>query len=267
MITGLRASIVCSWNVETANPGWYGGSKHKRESDDGWVPTAWTFYDQLQSEQGSAYSKERSGPLHWENLADARMCAATQRAAEKIQRNAVPLSSDECLRYWVELLAVTVSPYDTDEDIRENCDARFKGFSGNSYIQVQRTIESVLGAAFDSVDRFIGVNFGTPPPITNWPKTGGFTSNDLGHGLNGASGETPTNWRRGPWTSPRCRILIRIKRGALSPARQPHMMNVVLRETLERLLPVWVTWQWSYAGDFILDQSQLDVNALSPPEE
>lgn len=266
-ITGARGSVVCSWNAETSDPGWYGGSSSKRDSAEGAIPTAWAFYEMLQHGQGSAYSKDREGLLHAENLADARMGASVFRCTEKLHKNSLPSASDEGLQYWTELLGVTVSVSDTDEDIRENCSARYKGFDGNSYIQVQRTLESLLGSALSEVKRFIGESLTEPPPVTEWKVSGGRTENDLGHGLNESSGETATNWRTGPFTSARCRLLIEIVKGGLSARNERNTLNVVMRELLDRLMPAWSSWQWGYATGFPLDVSNLDVTALSPPED
>lgn len=266
IIGGTRGTVLCSWNAQTASPEWYGGSVNKEDCDEGEIPYAAVFYKTLQDAQGSAYSKALSGPLHWENLADARVAAAMYRCAEKLQKNASPSRADEGLYYWTEVLGVSVSPYDTDEDIREKCSARYKGFSGNSFIEVTNVVQGMLNDALSSIKRFIGLSFGEWPEETRWVKNPGPTYLDLGRGYNETGDHPGETWRRGAWYSDRSRLLIEVVRGALPERIENTRLNIDMRDSLQRMLPSWTTWQWAYEGGFVLDKSKLDVSALAPEE-
>lgn len=268
MTTLTEGSLLVPWNAAASDPARYGGTSGKRSSVEGERPYAHGFYRMLQGAQGSAYSKEMRGLLHVENLADARQLAAAMRAAEKLQRNSLPSSSDESLGYWAEVLGVVARIGETDASVRDKAAAKFRGQIGNDTANVDAVLRALLGSLFVRTRRQKGVDLDNPPLRTFWPGVNpGPTSFSLrDESIGPADDANPFDARvnanpEGAWYSDRARLLIELKRGLKPDDEVSRIMNVDARAILDSLLAAWADWQWCFEGGFVLGNNALGASA------
>jgi hypothetical protein len=233
--------------------GEYGAAQDKTNSKtEGGVPYAWVFYLEMRGARGSAYSQDTSGLVHAENLAIARSEQARWRAADKVLFNAVPLTSDERLELWREKLGVEQFPEDSRHDLRLRCATKYKAALGPTETNVDQACADLLGSAFVRNWRSVGVDLATPPSITYWP---GVNPGPAAFSLGG-----------GAWLSERSHLTVEVQRpSTMSLADFLTLMNVHLFHLLDRLLPMWSTFNWAIGVEdgFLLDISQLDFTGMN----
>jgi hypothetical protein len=238
--------------------GHYGGALDKLNSPtEGRSPYAWAFYKELRGARGSAYRTVYEGVtqglVHSENVAAARSEAARWRASDKIANNALPLTSDETLGSWLQILAVEVYPDDTIHDIRQRCAAKYQAAVGPIARYVDEAVEKLLGPAFVRTWRFDGVDLATPPAPTFWPV---INPGPAAYSLGG-----------GAWLSARCHFVVEVQQpSGTTQQAYLELLNVHLFQLLDQTLPAWATFNWAEnlsSGGFLLDISKLDFTGLT----
>lgn len=247
---------------EDIHPDRWGATEHKEDDPiEGSIPYAWSFYQALQSAQGKALSKARSGYLHAENLAEARQLAALFRGGEKLQHNAFPRRSDESLQTWVNDMAIRVYHDDTNDDVRAKVYARFLAWAGNSPTHMDAAIATLLGPAFVKVLRFTSDSLDEPTLRTYWPGVNpGPTTFDLGTN----DGDVREHHAPGAWYSDHSRILVVVDEHAPVPRKKLlRLLNVDLGELLSRRLPATTSWAWAFSETFQLDISSVGTSAVA----
>ena len=237
--------------------GHYGGALDKLNSPtEGAAPYAWAFYRELRAARGSAYRTVyeggKTGLVHSENLAAARSEAARWRASDKLQNNALPLTSDERLGAWREILAVETYPGDTVHELRQRCAAKYQAAIGPTIRVVDEAVKKLLDTVFVRSWRFDGVDLATPPTPTFWP---GINPGPAIYSLGG-----------GAWFSARCHFVVEVQQPAgMLQQTYLELLNVHLFRLLDQMLPAWATFNWAEglsSGGFILDVSDLEFTGM-----
>ena len=230
----------------------YGGDTEKRENvTESVAPYAAQWWRELRAARGSAYSKNQYTLVDFENVAVARMMAACfSRNAEKLTANATPAHADEKLDYWAQVLAIPRQPSDPRWVIRKACAAHFKLATAPTVTEIETQISELLGDAFVAIHTFEGTDLDNPPNPTYWPA-----------GIHG-----PTNYSIGgaTWLTRRSHIRVEVQQPTgMSLAEFLQLMEVQLHQLLDRILPAWVTWNWSAGSDgFRVGVDRIGVDAL-----
>ena len=240
-----------TWARET-RPSLYGGEPDKTHSIEATHPYAWTVYLELMGARGSAYSKQKRGAVHVENIAIARHKGALYRLAEKFKANSLPGTSHERLQYWVHVLKVIAAPTDEASDVRARCAARYQAAIGPSRLAVDKALRTLLGDTFVRTWHNEGDELAVPPEPTHWPVVSpGLASYNLGDEV-----------AHGPWLSARQHLLVEVVVPQGIPARTfLSTMHVQLFALLDAMLPSTWTFNWAVglSGDgFELDLSDMD---------
>ena len=238
--------------------GHYGGALDKHDSrTEGRVPYAWVFYIELRAARGSTYSAlvDKQGLVHAECLAFARSEAGRLRAANKVRFSAVPATSGDKLDSWVIRLGVDVYPDDTRHDVRARCIAHFQAAAGPTQRNVDESVEELLGdAVFVRAWRQEGTDLASPPAQTYWP-------NPTGDPLVATYKLTDETW-----LSERAHYVVEVEQPAtMSLTEYRRLLDVKLYALLDRMLPVWATFDWAedLSGDgFTLDLADLDYTGI-----
>ena len=240
--------------------GHYGAVADKTNSQtEARVPYAWVFYREMRAARGSAYrtvySGQKTGFVHSENVALARSEAARWRAADKLANNSLPVTSDERLPAWREILDVDQSPDDTMHDVRLRCASRYRAGTGCSERAVDEAIETLLGDVFVRCWRFDGSDLANPPYVT-YPLFSPYTTGPGIYNLGSTA-----------WLSFRCHLLVEVQKPpTMTQQAFLELMNVHLFSLLDRLLPVWATFDWATnvsTTGFLLDISDMDFDGLT----
>lgn len=243
--------IFGEWGT-SRNIGDYGGDPQKRNnSTEATIPYAAQWWREMHAARGSAYTKAPFTLVDFENLAIARMMSACfSRNAEKLAANATPAHADERLDYWVNVLGVPHSINDPKWLLRERCAAHFEGAVAPTVANVTSALQTLLGPTFIALHTFEGTDLDTPPDPTYWPG-----------GLHG-----PTSYSIGgdTWMSRRCHLRIEVEQQTgTSIAEFLQLMNVQMFQLLDRMLPAWVTWNWSQGSDgFRVGVDEIGIDAL-----
>lgn len=246
---------------QSAEIGDYGGATDKTDSGtEGAVPYAWTWYRELQSMRGSAYTKERGTLVHCENLAIARSEAARTRTAEKLYKNSVPNTADEKLSSWIKILAVHTRADEPTWKIRQRCAAKFRAVREPTNTNIDAAVSELLGEAYVQTWRQVGSALTSPPTVTYWP---GINPGPAAYAIS-----LDTTGTAAPWLSERCHFTIEVERPAnMDLAEFLYLMNVQLFDLLDRVAPAWATFDWALgplSAGFLLDVSELDYTGLMP---
>jgi len=234
----------------------YGGAPDKADDPtEGRTSYAWTWYQTIRSMRGDAYRPERTGLVHAENLALARMFADVTRCADKLANNRFPATSDEKLAYWVEVLRIGLRDDDQDHDIRLRAAAKFQAAVGPTIVNEDTAIERLLGRHYIRSFRQEGVDIATPPTQTFWP---GIHPGVPTYALNAGAGSA--------WLSERCHLVVSVDQLQLTDGDFLQLMNVDLFGLLDPLLPSYASFNWGIdvASGFALDVSKLDFGAVIP---
>ena len=247
----------------TGKPAWsrdgsigdYGGATDKRASDtEADTPYAYAVYKSLQSPRGSAYSQETSGTLvHCENLSLARTLSAVwYRGPEKLRANMTPGRSDERLEYWATVLGIPFGPNDQRWQVRQRCAAHYQATRGPTLQNVTDAVTALLGDAFVSITTTVGSDLATPPDVTYWP------------GIN--AGPSTYSLGGGAWLSTRCHMVVNVSQpSGMSDGEFLQLTNVQLFQLLDRMLPIWATFNWSTNATygFLVGVSRIGFDGLA----
>lgn len=209
------------------------------------------WFVELQAMRGSAYSTS-SGNVDAENFAIARQLGALSRAAEKLEANSMPGTSDEKLEAWIEILGIPVRLTDQRWQIRQRAEAKMRAAASNALPgDIDSAIQDLVGSAFVACHRYIGTALSSPPANTYWPVVNpGAASDSLGGGA---------------WRSSRYYYWVEVTQPAsANDGDFLRLMNIDLFELLDQRLPAHMTFSWATSDGFILDVSQLDFAAFGP---
>lgn len=236
-----------SWDWENSNVDDYGGFPIKFDHDrESRAPHAYGLYRLIQGALGSLYSKEKSGLLHAENLADARAFTAALRTAEKLEHNSFPSRSDDALSYWVNILGVNPGPLDSDDDIRRKCQAKYQSFNGNDAVNVQTAVATMLGDAFVAVHRNGQTPLDEPSVHTYWP---GVNPGPVIYDLDGT----------GAWLSDNAHLLVEYDvTTAIDKQQLARTVRTDLPELLDDMLPAWSTFEAAENQCFTIGDTGLE---------
>ncbi len=237
---------------QRAEIGAYGGSTDKHDVRTEVIPYSWGWYLAIQGGRGSAYSKSRGTLVHAENIALARAEAARTRAAERMTCNAQPLTADERLEYWAQVLAVHRRENEPRWRLRLRCAAKYQTVLGPSPANVDAALQTLLGTAYVKSWRQVGASLAVPPTQTFWP---GVNPGPVAYNLGG-----------GTWLSERSNLVVEVQRPAgMTDSDLAYLLNVQMFELLDRTLPAYMTFNWGFGvtSGFVLDVSKLDFNGLA----
>jgi hypothetical protein len=230
--------------------GSYDGATDKADSlTEGDSSYCYDWFVELQAMRGSAYSMSL-GNVDAENFAMARQFGALNRAAEKLEANSLPGTSDEKLENWVKILGVSTRASDQRWQIRQRCEAKFKAAASESLpTDIDAAIRDLLGDSFVEIHRTTGADLDNPPPGTRWPSVDpGTDSYSLGGGA---------------WFSERSFLWIEVVQPiGLAGSEFSRMMDVDLFELLDLRLPAHMTFNWATSDGFLVGISQLGFAAL-----
>jgi hypothetical protein len=250
---------VTLWGSESAKISDYDGALDKTDSEtEGDTPYAWIWYRDYTAMIGSLPTASTSTIVHAQKLALARHEAAKTRAVERAIANSLPATADEAIYAWAEVLKVPVGPNDRRHDIRVNCAAKFAATRGPTMTATDAALEQLLGSMFVQTHRTIGASLSVPPTQTFWP---GGTPGDPAASLGGAT-----------WQSERAHLAVQLIYPQAGDVEEfLRKANVTLFQHMDRVLPIWATYNWaSWSGDtlgFYLDgvnDSHLDFTGLTP---
>lgn len=227
----------------------YGGSLDKENCQTERTPYAAQFYRLIQDTQGSAYSKELSGLNHVRNLAKARHYGWAQRIIEKWRNEQTPSTSSAKLDDWCALLKVGKRASDSDAERRARATAAYRALNGATVTNVDDAISALLGSWYVKTWRNWN-NSMTEATVTYGPSAAGPSQWDLGGGV---------------WASEHAHLVIE----TLEPTDAERgefltLVNVDLRQMLDRMLPDHMTWEWAtnVADGFRLDLGHLDYEGM-----
>ncbi len=230
----------------------YGGDTAKRNNKtESVVPYAAQWWREMHAARGSAYTTAPYTLVDFENLAIARMMSACfSRNAEKLTANAVPAHADERLGYWVNVLNVPSAPSDPKWLVRQRCEAHYEAALAPTVSAVASALSRLLGDTFVAVHTYEGDDLDSPPNPTYW--------------LGGLHGPTDHSIGGPTWLSRRCHLRIEVQQppGVTLPEFL-QLMDVQMFQLLDRMLPSWVTWNWSEGSDgFRVGVDRIGIDAL-----
>jgi hypothetical protein len=238
--------------------GHYGGALDKHDSTtEGRAPYAWWWYRELRAAKGSTFRSlhDMQGLVHAETLAFARGEAAKSRAADKLALSSTPSTSGDKLDSWVDRLAVPVHPEDTRHDVRTSCIAKYRAVTGPTRRVVDEAVSELLGDVLVRTWRQEGSDLDSPPPQTYWPNP---TADPLV--LTYAITDEA-------WLTERCHYVVEtIRPAGMSLTTYRRLLDVQLYQLLDRMLPVWATFNWAEGlsdSGFSLDLDELDYTGLT----
>jgi hypothetical protein len=228
----------------------YGAADNKADVSEELVPYAWTWYLEFEGMLGSGFSHARTGYVHAQKLALARLFGAgLQRSLERLACNFNPGTSDDTLERWAEIFRVDHGPSVPKWEIRQDCTARVLLLAGITPEAVNAAVETVLGSLFVEMHRYVDNDLTDPPEGTHWP--GG----DPGTASNGLCGYQ--------WSSPRAYVWAEtIFPNSVLHAEFHRLVNVRLSRLFDIALPAHANFGWATGDGFILDYSSLDYDAL-----
>lgn len=247
----ITITIYGDWG-EQRNIGDYAGDLEKTDcSSEALIPYAAQWYQAIRSARGSAYTKRPLTVVDFENLAIARMMAGSfSRTSEKLVANSLPAHADEKLDYWVEVLGVPAKPDDPPWVLRQRCAAHYQAALGPTLEAVSTALGNLLGQAFVQIHVHEGTDLDNEPVPTYWPA--------------GTRGEAVYSIGGPTWLSRRAHLRIEVQQPpgvTLSDFLQ--LMNVQMFQLLDRMLPAWVTWNWSEGSDgFRVNVDRIGIDAL-----
>lgn len=231
--------------------GLYGGDLEKTDCATETIPYAAQWYREIRATRGSAYTKQPLTIVDFENVAIARMMAASfSRNSEKLVANSLPSGADEKLEYWAEVLAIPRKPDDPHWLVRQRAATHYRAAIGPTLENVTSALEALLGDAFVQIHVYEGTDLDNPPSPTLW--VGGVLSgSDLSIG-----GLT--------WLSRRAHLRIEVQQPpGVSLPEFLQLMNVQMFQLLDRMLPAWVTWNYSQGSDgFVVGVDLIGLDAI-----
>ncbi len=247
----LVIEVYGEWG-SSRNIGDYGGDLEKENNTtEALAPYAAQWYREMHAARGSAYTTAPYTLVDFENLAIARILAASfSRNAEKLTANATPLRADERLDYWVNVLGIPNTPSDPRWLLRQRCSAHFETATAPTVAAVITALQRLLGEAFVDLYTYTGTDLDNEPIPTYWPA--------------GQHGPSEYSIGGSTWLSRRCMLRIQVQQPpGMSLAEFLQLMDVQMAQMLDRMLPAWVTWMWSQGSDgFRVGVDRIGVDGL-----
>jgi len=228
----------------------YGGFKDKENVSQELVPYAWAWYQEVEGMLGSGFTTSRTGYVHAQKLALARLFGAgLQRSIERLACNFNPATSDDMLNTWATVFSLPHGTSIPRWEIRNDCAARMRLLSGITQDSIDDAISIVLGDYLIEVHRAEALPLTTPPDPTYWP--GG----DPGSPTYGLCGYQWSSARAYLWTEVAWPTTI-------SDAEYSRLVNIRLFRLLDLALPAHACFGWATSDGFILGESLLGFDAL-----
>lgn len=213
--------------LETATLADYGASKDKQNAAAEATPYAEGWYLFFQEARGDAYSRERTGLVHAENLALARNYAWQTRLAEQFASNQNPATAGVNMPEWVTILAL--DPSASDEVNRAAARAKQQLRRGNSPTVIDEIVSTMLG------DRWVR-NWRTPGTLTSPP--------DWTYGPAWDTGPASWDLGGGVWSSVRSKLVIEVNEPTESDTGDFVVAMGQLLRQLDDATPAYMTFGW-----------------------
>lgn len=230
----------------------YGGAPDKVDTDAETTPYAWSWYLELEDMLGSAFTKARTGYVHAQKLALARLFGAgLQRANERFVNNCVPASASDLLPTWAQCFNVQFAPSTPEWQVRRDCSVRMKLLTGCTVDNIDNAIEEQLDGNLVAVHRNTSDPLSSPPANTYWP---GGLPGDPNYSLCGYQ-----------WSSGRAHVWAEVTWPPdLSQTEFLQLTDVRLFRLMDLALPAHATFAWDLDTNtgFILDVSLLGYETL-----
>jgi hypothetical protein len=160
----------------------------------------------------------------------------------RTKNQAIPARMLEEVTRWEEILKLRPDPADSDNERRAAIEAKLRGLTGNTIVDVEATARSIFGPNFVSV-----YTVDPDDDVTYWP------------GVNPG----PPGFE---WSTNRMTIGVAVSRVGLSDEQMDRKMPR-LYEVLDLMLPVWMTFcvgteDADDDGGFICDIGTCDLTLL-----
>jgi hypothetical protein len=242
--------VYGTWGDKDRQIGDYDGATDKEDSKtEGSDTYAHLWLQELRNMRGSAYSQDPTSLVDAENLCIARRMAGVSRAAEKLETNSLPGTSDEKLESWATLLDIPFRADDQRWQVRQKCEAKLRAVPDATASTVDDSVRELLGSSLIQINRSYGTALSSPPTLTYWPGVNpGVSTYSLGGGA---------------WFSERCHYWVEVEAPSASELIDfNRLMNVDYYQLGDIRLPAWATFAWATSDGFLLDISQLDFNGL-----
>ena len=214
--------------LETASLADYGASKDKQNCRTEAIPYAEGWYRHFQSARGSAYSRERTGLVHAENLALARHFAWQTRLAEQYSTNQNPVTAGVSMPEWIAILSL--DPTASDEQNRAAAAAKQRLRLGNTPQVIDEIVSIQLG------DRWVR-NWRTPGTLTSPP--------DNTYGPAWETGPVSWDMGGGTWSSTRAKLTVEVQAPSDSDLGEFTIAVGQLMRLLDDALPAYMTFNWA----------------------
>jgi hypothetical protein len=214
--------------LETASLSDYGASKDKQNCRTEAIPYAEGWYRHFQSARGSAYSQERTGLVHAENLALARHFAWQTRLAEQYATNQNPVTAGVSMPEWIAILSL--DPTASDEQNRAAAAAKQRLRLGNTPQVIDEIVSIQLG------DRWVR-NWRTPGTLTSPP--------DNTYGPAWETGPVSWDMGGGTWSSTRAKLTVEVQAPSDSDLGEFTIAVGQLMRLLDDALPAYMTFSWA----------------------
>jgi hypothetical protein len=175
--------------------------------------------------------------------------AGISRAAEKLEANSLPGTSDEKLENWATLLDVPFRVNDQRWQVRQKCAAKLRAVPDATAATVDDSVRELLGDSLVAIHRGYGASLSAPPTLTYWP---GINPGPAAYSLGG-----------GAWVSERCHYWVEVDMPSVAELINfNRLMNIDYFLLGDIRLPAWATFSWATSDGFLLDISQLDFDGL-----
>lgn len=236
---------------ENIDKGFYGFSADREDSSDE-ESTSYVeiHYNSITAGIGNAFTNKIESNVSVRKLSLARQLAADTRIANRLGYNNLPLTADENLEYWANLLDVKVDfEKQSRHTIRKILAAKYAIVKGNDKLNLDQSLTRLLG------DRFVRVIYRENNDLSLY-----VTPTFVG---NIGVPEIRKLTANGAYTSARSFVSIQIK----DLATLDELLKKELEEFLNSTLPVWNTYELvnDNSGNFFtLDvENQLDLAPLA----
>ena len=183
---------------------------------------------------------------HFQEIhADAIAVASIWEMNGRLANQVIPMRMLEALTTWEEATRTNPTSGDLDIERRKRVAAKLRGLSGNALPDIEETCRALLGSTFvavhsvDDADRMF-----------YWPAGPSTPSGDSAPGPPGYE-----------WSSNVAHLQIEVTKNALDDDEFNAKM-AALENTLDALLPAWMTCTWHTGSGFIVSESLLGEQAL-----
>lgn len=172
-----------------------------------------------------------------ETWAQSLALAVIWEASERLANQMVPAKMLEALPWWEEVLKLTPTPEDTDNDRRARVAAKLRGLGNNALPDIEETARKVLGLSFVEVIVVDPANV-----ISYWPG-----------GIPGPPGLE--------WYSNRCVVGVRMAKAGMTDA-QFFAKRAALIQALDALIPAWMGYAVGVGSSFVVSQGIVGTTLL-----